>query len=48
MGYENYEREVVAYYKSRDYHRIDGSMSMQEVTAQVLEALTTVMVPVSR
>lgn len=38
-GYENYEREVVAYYKSRDYHRINGDASMQDVTARVLEAL---------
>lgn len=43
-GYEHYEREVVAYYKLRDYHRIEGDGSMQDVTARVLEALT-VMVP---
>jgi adenylate kinase len=48
LGYENYEREVVAYYRARDYHHIDGSASMQDVTAQVLEALTVVMVPVVR
>lgn len=39
-GYEHYEREVVAHYQSRNYHRINGSASMQDVTAQVLEALT--------
>ena len=39
-GYENYEREVVAYYKGRHYHRIDGDGSMQDVTARVLEVLT--------
>lgn len=43
-GYENYEREVVAFYRSRDYHRIDGDASMQDVTARVLEALATTMV----
>jgi len=31
---------VVAYYKSRNYHRIAGEASMQDVTARVLEALT--------
>jgi adenylate kinase len=45
-GYENYEREVVAFYKSRDYHRIEGDGSMQEVTARVLEALTVMAPPV--
>ncbi len=45
-GYENYEREVVAFYKTRDYHRINGQGSRQEVTARVLEALTA-LVPVS-
>ncbi len=39
-GYEHYEREVVAHYKLRDYHRIEGNGSMQDVTARVLEALT--------
>ena len=39
-GYENYEREVVAFYKSRDYHRVNGDAGMQEVTARVLEAMT--------
>lgn len=43
-GYESYERQVVSYYKLRDYHRIDGSASMTDVTARVLEALTA-MVP---
>jgi len=38
-GYENYEREVIAFYKSRDYRRVDGNAPMQEVTARVLEAL---------
>lgn len=41
-GYENYEREVVAYYRLRNYHRIDGDASMQDVTARVLEALTAI------
>lgn len=39
-GYETYEREVVAFYKSRDYHRIDGAASMQTVTARVLDAMS--------
>ena len=39
-GYENYEREVVAFYNTRDYRRVDGDASMQVVTARVLEALT--------
>lgn len=39
-GYEEYEREVVAFYKSRDYHCIAGDAGMQEVTARVLEAMT--------
>ncbi|HEY3739819.1 MAG TPA: nucleoside monophosphate kinase [Bryobacteraceae bacterium] len=43
-GYENYEREVVAHYQARNYHRINGNTSMHEVTAQVLEALTAVVV----
>ena len=38
-GYETYEREVVAFYRTRDYRRVDGDASMQEVTARVLEAL---------
>jgi adenylate kinase len=43
-GYETYEREVVAFYKTRDYRRVDGNASMQDVTARVLEALA-VMAP---
>ena len=39
-GYENYEREVVAFYRSRDYHRINGDAGVQDVTARVLEAMT--------
>ena len=39
-GYETYEREVVAFYSSRDYYRVDGQGSMQDVTARVLDALT--------
>ena len=38
-GYENYEREVAAYYRDRDYHRIDGDGSLDAVTARVSEAL---------
>jgi len=34
-GYEIYEREVVAYYRSRDYHRIDGDGPLEAVTARV-------------
>jgi hypothetical protein len=34
----------VAHYQARNYHRINGNTSMHEVTAQVLEALTAVVV----
>lgn len=42
-AYTNYERQIVAYYRNRDYRRIDGDGSADAVASRIVDILPAVL-----